>query len=199
VNIWTDTPLQDQAEPSDDNPTPYDTGYRHEPILWGDVEPGLDEVMLALGGVWLKSAKDAETAYPGVVVESSLKDARTVRNPYRESIVRNPYSPPSPPDSLPPIQEVPTALTVRYRREGKGRKPSIAVFLPGGFERRSARMWLEERLGPLAALVRSLMFWRCSPTSCSHELLTISRSGASTIHPMSVEQRRAFQNGKSRL
>jgi hypothetical protein len=150
VAVWTDVPLQDQAEPSEDNPTPYDTGYRHEPILWGDVEPELDEVMLALGGVCLKSAKDAEKAYPGVMDEGSLKNARSVTIPYHRLLVRDRYSPPTnPPDSLSPIQEVSGTLTVHYRREGKGRKPSLAVFLPG-FDLTSAQTWLEERLGRLA-------------------------------------------------
>jgi hypothetical protein len=149
VNIWTDVPLQDQAEASEDNPTPYDTGYLHEPILWDDVRPTADEMMLAYGGVWLQSAKDAEKAYPGRINEGSLKVARSVNFPYRESLVRNPYSPPST-DSLPPIQELPSALTAHYRREGKGRRTAIAVFLPGEFDCHTARAWLEERLGSLA-------------------------------------------------
>jgi hypothetical protein len=152
VNIWTDVPLHDFQGPSQ---TPCDIGYPVEPILWGDIEPGPEEMMLAYGGVWLKSAREAETAYPGGVNKGSLKDARSVSFPYKNLIVRNPYSPHTsldptdPTDLLPPIEEVPNALTATYRREGKGRKPSRAVFLPG-FDHRTARAWLEERLGLLA-------------------------------------------------
>ena len=30
-----------RASRAEDNPTPYDAGYRHEPILWDDVKPSL--------------------------------------------------------------------------------------------------------------------------------------------------------------
>jgi hypothetical protein len=152
VHLWTDVPLHDFQGPDQ---TPYDLGVAVEPVLWGDVEPGPEEMMLAYGGVWVEAAKGAQTAYPGKVDEGSLRNSRFVTIPYSRSIVRDRYEPPpsqppsNPTDLLPPIQEVPNALTVRYRPEGKGRKPSRAVFLPG-FDWRTAREWLEERLGPLA-------------------------------------------------
>jgi hypothetical protein len=63
IGIWTDVPLQDFQGP---NEAPYDIGELVEPILWDEIKPGREEMMIAHGGVWLQSAKDAETAYPGV-------------------------------------------------------------------------------------------------------------------------------------
>jgi hypothetical protein len=154
INIWTDVPLQDQADE-----TACDINKDVEPVLWEFLNPGPEEMMLAYGGVWFKAAPDAEMAYRGLVDEGSLRNARSVTNSYKNLIVRDRYEPPSSNparlhwadlgDERPSVQEIPTAITARYRREGKGRKPTSAVFIPG-FPPEEARPWLEHRLGPLA-------------------------------------------------
>ena len=47
------------------------------PMLWADVAPGLDGLMIATRrGVWLSSSTDAELAYPNVLSAEGLKKAR---------------------------------------------------------------------------------------------------------------------------
>ena len=47
-----------------------------EPMLWEDIEVGLDRAMLATGGVWLDSPKHAAKAYPGLLTAEALQQAR---------------------------------------------------------------------------------------------------------------------------
>jgi hypothetical protein len=106
--------------------------------------------MIGIGGCWLQSAKDAVIAYPGLVSAGALKVARSisVSFPYRRLLIgKTNRNGPSNLD-LPSLQAN-GALTVRYRRPGRGHRPTLAVFVPG-FDEAKARTWLERRLGPLA-------------------------------------------------
>ena len=103
-----------------------------EPVLWDEVEAGLDGVMLATGGVWLESAVDAVKAYPGLFTVDGLRSGR--KGGGGVSLIGNPY------------KQNTTTSAVRYQRAGKGQRPAraLAVMDPA-----AARAWLEKRLGPL--------------------------------------------------
>ena len=47
-----------------------------EPVLWSEVDAGLDGLMLAAGGVWFESDPDAVEAYPDLFTLDGLKAAR---------------------------------------------------------------------------------------------------------------------------
>ena len=51
IHLWTDVPLPELGPV--------------EPVLWGELEAGLDGLMLATGGVWLENVTDAAKAYEG--------------------------------------------------------------------------------------------------------------------------------------
>ena len=103
-----------------------------EPVLWDELEAGLDGVMLATGGVWLESAVDAVKAYPGLFTVDGLRSGR--KGGGGVSLIGNPY------------KQNTTTSAVRYQRAGKGQRPAraLAVMDPA-----AARAWLEKRLGPL--------------------------------------------------
>jgi hypothetical protein len=63
-----------------------------EPVLWDDLNAGLDGLMLAAGGVWLESATHAARAYKGLFTIDGLKSARkghkgcfSYRDPYKRN------------------------------------------------------------------------------------------------------------------
>jgi hypothetical protein len=47
-----------------------------EPMLWSELDAGLDGQMLAAGGVWLESAADAGQAYPDEFSAHAVKKSR---------------------------------------------------------------------------------------------------------------------------
>jgi hypothetical protein len=120
VHLWTDVPLPELGPA--------------EPVLWEEVEAGLDGLMLATGGVWFESAVDAAEAYKGRFTVDALKQAK--KRGEGTSLIGT------------PIRNVPSPhlLTVRYQPPGKGQRPRRAVVLPGVGD---PRAWLEQRLGPL--------------------------------------------------
>jgi hypothetical protein len=97
-----------------------------EPILWSEVDAGLDGLMLAAGGVWLECIRDAVKAFTDLLTENGLKSARKHSEGF-------------------PISR--TLLSVRYQRAGTGNKPARALSLRTPEE---TQAWLEDKLGPLA-------------------------------------------------
>jgi hypothetical protein len=125
IHLWTDVPLPELGPV--------------EPVLWAELEVGLEGLMWAAGGVWLGSAPHAAKAYPELFSENTLEQARKRAQAggggtsLIESIISN----------VPP----PPLLAIQYQGAGKGQKPARAVTLLGPEE---TRAWLEQRLGPLA-------------------------------------------------
>ena len=129
IHLWTDVPLPELGPV--------------EPVLWDEVAVGLDEQMLATGGIWLGSAPHAAKVYPELFSENTLKQARkraqtqSGSGPTREGTF--------PIVSI--IGNVPSLLSpIRYQLSGERQKPARALTLLGLSE---TRAWLEERLGPL--------------------------------------------------
>jgi len=129
IHLWTDTPLPELGPV--------------EPVLWDEVAVGLDEQMLATGGIWLGNAPHAAKAYPELFSENTLKQAR-------KRAQTQAGSPPTSEGTFPIIDtigNVPSLLSpIRYQLAGERQKPARALTLLGLSE---TRAWLEERLGPL--------------------------------------------------
>ncbi len=62
VHRWTDLPLPELGPV--------------EPLLWGEIDPGLDGLMLAVSGIWLRCIPDAARAFPELFTANTLKVAR---------------------------------------------------------------------------------------------------------------------------
>ena len=119
VHLWTDVPLPELGPA--------------EPVLWEEVEAGLDGLMLATGGVWFESAVDAAEAYKGLFTVDALNQAK--KRGHGTSLIGT------------TIRNVPSPhLLVRYQRAGKGQRPRRAVVL---LDIGDPRDWLEKQLGPL--------------------------------------------------
>ena len=76
------------SERSDPRPTCGPTCRRPElgpvePVLWSELEAGLDGLMLAMGGGWLKNIADAVRAYERLELftAAGLETARRGRTP----------------------------------------------------------------------------------------------------------------------
>ena len=120
VHLWTDVPLPALGPV--------------EPQFWDEVETDLDGLMVAAGGVWLESARDAAEAYSGLFTLDGIKQARRGRSvcfPYRD-----------------PIRKTHSPRQFTYQRRGRGQRPTRACFLA---DIADPRGWLEARLGPLAS------------------------------------------------
>jgi hypothetical protein len=104
------------------------------PQLWSEVEVGLDGLMLADSGIWLESAAHAGQAFPHLFKTRGLEKAR-------QSDRQRGHTPPL------IICSIRGGVSLRYRRAGRGQRPTRAAAL---IDLTSARKWLEERLGPLA-------------------------------------------------
>ena len=63
LHLWSDLPVPELGPV--------------EPVLWAEVDAGLDGLMLATGGVWLESIPDAAKVYEGLSTVNGLKSART--------------------------------------------------------------------------------------------------------------------------
>ena len=120
IHLWTDVPVPELGAV--------------EPVLWKELEAGLDGIMLATGGIWLQCIRDAGRAYKGLFTVEALKKARSrgVGTSLIGSLISNVPTPP-----------------FRYQLAGKGQKPQQALAL---VDPTSARAWLEKQLG--AALAR---------------------------------------------
>jgi hypothetical protein len=113
-----------------------------EPVLWAEIEAGLDALMLATAGVWLENIPDAAQAFNGLFTNDGLKSAR--RNPARGQKARG--------EGVALIdisllaQHPHLAHNHAYKRAGPGRRLARAVSL---LDPAATRAWLEEKLGPL--------------------------------------------------
>ena len=105
-----------------------------EPVLWEEVEVGLDGLMLATGGVWLECIADATKAYPDLLKVDALKYDRKTRGVGSLLI-----------GSL--ISKLPTPRLIHYQRRAKGARVFRGFTLLPPAE---TRAWLEGRLGSLA-------------------------------------------------
>ena len=110
-----------------------------EPMLWSELDDGLDAMMLAMSGVWLKNISDAAEAYGGLFKAKGLEtsrnrsQARGVPSKPIGSTIGNEWTPR-------------TCSIFRYQRTGTGKKPCVGLSLRGPDE---TRTWLEARLGKL--------------------------------------------------
>lgn len=119
IHRWTDVPVPELGPV--------------EPVLWSEVDAGLDGLMLATGGVWLECIPDAVKAYPGLFSADGLKSAR--KRSEGVSLI------------IDTISKTPPLLPIRYRRAGERIRLVRAVTL---LDLEATRAWLEDRLGPLA-------------------------------------------------
>jgi hypothetical protein len=120
------------------------------PALWGEIGPGLDDLMLT-AGCRFENAADAARVYPDLIASAGAlredRRTRSVRFPLKGSFKSK--------SDTPPLQA--PARDASYRRAAAGCKTTRAIFLagfpaalPGEIEPMDARRWLESRLGPLA-------------------------------------------------
>jgi hypothetical protein len=119
LHLWADIPLPELGPV--------------EPVLWSEVDAGLDGLMLATSGMWLESIPDAAQAFAGLLKIDGLKSDRKKRGKGVPLIGI-------------PISRTPLPRPLRYQRAGKGCRPQRALPLLGPA---AARAWLEEKLGPL--------------------------------------------------
>jgi hypothetical protein len=110
------------------------------PVLWEEVEAGLDGLMFASGGIWLESIPDAAEAFEGLFTVNGLKKARKQESRCNGEgavlII----------DSLLAQHPHRYILEIRYMRSGPGRRLVRALSLR---DPAATRAWLEAKLGPL--------------------------------------------------
>ena len=107
-----------------------------------EIAPSLDDLMWTKG-VWLENAADAARAFPTLIAsETALRMDRS-----RGRSVTNAYNRFSYRELLRSSLKT-TTTTITYRRVGKGLKNARAVFMVGVTD--DPKLWLTERLGPLA-------------------------------------------------
>ncbi|MGY3422313.1 hypothetical protein ACVWZW_002788 [Bradyrhizobium sp. F1.13.4] len=125
LHLWTDVALPELGEVT--------------PVLWDDVAVGLDEQMLATGGVWLENVSHAARAYPRLFTADGLEKARG----------RGKFAGAKTPD-IPNIKTLISnvrSLRIDYQLVGPRQQHWHAESLLG---LNATRIWLEERLGLLA-------------------------------------------------
>jgi hypothetical protein len=120
IHRWTDVPVPELGPV--------------EPVLWEEVDAGLDGLMLAAGGVWLECVPDAARAYPDLFTLAALKQAR--KRGGGTMLIRI------------LISNVPSPRLIRYQRAVKGSRSVRAVSL---LDFEATKVWLKDRLGPLAS------------------------------------------------
>ena len=105
-------------------------------MLWSELEAGLDGLMLAMGGGWLRNIADAVRAYERLELftAAGLETARRGRTPCFAN--RSPYKQNTESSHFAALQRV------TYQRHGAGCKRAEGSPIHAG--------WLEQRLGPLA-------------------------------------------------
>jgi hypothetical protein len=121
IHRWTDVPVPELGPV--------------EPVLWSEVDAGLDGLMLATGGVWLECMPDAVKAYPDLFSAHGLKFDRKSRG--GGSLLIGIL-----------IRNLPLPRQIRYQRRGVGTRPVRAITL---LDLEATRAWLEDRLGRLAS------------------------------------------------
>jgi hypothetical protein len=131
LHLWTDVPVPELGPVV--------------PVLWSELDAGLDGLMLATTGVWLGNRADAARAFEGMFTASGLKTARAHASRFNEARAARGVG------VLHigvPIYRTPTPPNFRaiYQRAASGCKSTDALFLTG-FP--NPRGWLEEKLGPL--------------------------------------------------
>ena len=136
IHLWTDVPLPELGPV--------------EPVLWSELEAGLDGLMLATGGVWLENVTDAATAYKELFTANTLKQARKRGRTRARAAGGAPQGQGG--DAGSPAffstQYVQSPfLWVQYQRPGSGKQLAHAVSLLGSNE---TMAWLEAKLGRLA-------------------------------------------------
>ncbi len=119
IHLWTDVALP-EIDPV-------------EPVLWGEVDAGLDGLMLAAGGVWLECIPHAVEAYQaeGLFTADGLKSGRKKQ--------RGCFSN----KKVSVLAEHPLWS---YQRKGERQATRRCMSLLGA---EATRAWLEARLGPL--------------------------------------------------
>ena len=115
-----------------------------EPMLWAELETGLDGLMLATAGVWLENAVHAAEAYSDLLTVSGLRASRYPRS----DPVRQRKMLPIPIKVYIGIAVLPRLLPFEYQLVGAGQKRSRGRSLITGSS--ETRAWLEAKLGPLA-------------------------------------------------
>lgn len=135
IHLWTDVPLPELGPV--------------EPVLWAELEAGLDGLMLATGGVWLQNATDAATAYKELFTANTLKQARKRARAQTQAGGGAPKGQPGDAGQRGSFssQYVQSSfLMVQYQRPGSGKQVAQATSLVGPNE---TRAWLEAKLGRL--------------------------------------------------
>jgi hypothetical protein len=111
-----------------------------EPVLWDELKTGTDELMMAVGGVWLENVSDAAKAYGGLFTADGLKTSR--RRAQAGGVGSFPIG-----VSI-GIEPTPRGCSIfSYQRTGAGAKRARGLSLLPPDE---IRPWLEARLGTLA-------------------------------------------------
>jgi len=125
IHRWTDVPVPELGPVV--------------PVMWADIESGLDGLMLATSGVSLEQIPDAAQAFRGILTARGLRAERgSKRVPscdtplIRISILAQCHKMVAP---------------YHYQRSGHGRRLARAFSMLGPAQ---TRVWLEKRLGPLA-------------------------------------------------
>jgi hypothetical protein len=106
-----------------------------EPVLWSEVDAGLDGVMVGSAGVWLHSIPDAVKAFPGLFLTDGLKSARRARSGCFTNKI---YL----------LAEHPHLVFFEYHTHGAGKRPAWGFSLRNAEE---TKAWLEVKIGPLKA------------------------------------------------
>jgi hypothetical protein len=130
IHLWTDVPLRELGPV--------------EPVLWGEMETGLDGLMLATGGVWLENVTHAAKAYRDLFTASTLERARSRAR--TQSVKKGEESGHSLLDTIISNVRTPLAQPVAYQLAGAGQREARAVSLLGLSE---TRAWLDAQFGPL--------------------------------------------------
>jgi hypothetical protein len=144
IHLWTDVPLPELGPV--------------EPVLWSELEGGLEALMMATGGVWLESVPHAAKAYPELFTADTLKKARQrararsaegnrrARAEGVQTLTEGTSSIRATIGNVPQLH----LSYLHYQRPGQGRARALAVSMLGFNE---TKVWLEARLGMLPFFV----------------------------------------------
>jgi hypothetical protein len=134
-----------------------------EPVLWSELEGGLDALMFAVGGVWLESVTDAAKAYRDLFTASTLKQARRRGRARSAEGNRRARAQGDGDEGAQTLTEDTSSIRttignvpsvnvsyLHYQLPGRGRAPALAVSMRGFNE---TYAFLEARLGSLSRCV----------------------------------------------
>jgi hypothetical protein len=113
------------------------------PVLWEEVEGGLDGLMFATGGVWLEVVRHASEAFEGLISVNGLKQAHR-RGGGRCNENRRGVGTGLIIDSL--LTQYPHLLEFRYKRPGAGQPAARGLSLR---DSAATEAWLKQKLGAL--------------------------------------------------